>query len=242
MPEDSPPTPEPDPKAGSELVRSLRLLVEALCGPAGIAGVTAAAMLLVVRYHAGIAADLGWLEWQWYQFGWVGLNVVCLLLVPLVVVKLAMRGRLRDYGFTFGDWRIWLKHCLVYLAVVLPIIAIASRTQAFRAYYPMFAPARQDPLLLIPWELAYGAYFFAWEFFFRGFLLQAFAKRFGAVAIIVQMLPFVMTHFGKPEPEVWGSIIAGLALGITAYRSRSFVGCWLVHWICASSMDVLAMV
>ena len=63
MPEDPPPTSDPDPKAGGELVLSLRLLVEVLCGPAGVAGVIAAAMLLVLRYHADIAVRWGWLDY-----------------------------------------------------------------------------------------------------------------------------------------------------------------------------------
>jgi len=225
----------------SEFAAAARLLGAAVSGAPGLAGISSAVLLLVVSYHREAFLRLGLVPLGWYPFGWAALNFVCLLLVPVALIKLFTKDRLADYGLTLGEWRIWLRHAAVYLAVVLPVIAIASRFTAFRNYYPMFGPARHQPLLLVPWELAYGAYFFAWEFFFRGYLLQGLRTRFGPAAIVIQMVPFVMMHFGKPEPEAIGSIIAGLFLGVTAYRSRSTIGCWLIHWICAATMDVLAL-
>jgi hypothetical protein len=232
---------EPTPPQPSELVASFRLLRQSLTGGVGLIGVCAIAMLLIVWFHPDFAYRVKLVRYEWSQFGWIGLNLICLLLIPVLVIKFGLGERVRDYGLTLGDWRLWLKHAAVYLVIVLPVIAIASRAETFREFYPMFAPAREHRILLIPWELGYGAYFFAWEFFFRGFLLRGLSKHFGPAAIIVQNVPFVMMHFRKPEAEVWGSVIAGLALGVTAYRSRSTVGCWLIHWICAAAMDVLAL-
>ncbi|MGQ9732066.1 MAG: CPBP family glutamic-type intramembrane protease [Candidatus Zipacnadales bacterium] len=225
----------------SEFVSSIALLRQSLSRQEGLVGISALLLLLVVRYHWAIAYDFRLVRPEWKQFGWVGINLVCLLGLPLLVIRFGFRERAADYGLGLGEWRTWLRQGACYLIVVLPIIAIASRWAAFREYYPMFSLARQKPLLLLPWELAYGAYFFAWEFFFRGYLLQGLAKHFGPAAIILQNIPFVMMHFGKPEPEVFASVLAGMALGITAYRSRSTIGCWLVHWICAMTMDVLAL-
>jgi membrane protease YdiL (CAAX protease family) len=236
LPSDQPVEPPP-----SEFAASSRLLGAAVTGPAGLVGISGVVLLLLVSYHREAALKLGLVSAQWHLLGWVVVNVVCLLLVPIALIKLLTKERLADYGLTLGEWRVWLRHAAVYLAVALPVIAIASRSAAFRDYYPMFEPARHRPLLLIPWEFAYGAYFFAWEFFFRGYLLQGLRQRFGPAAIVIQMVPFVMMHFGKLEAEAIGSILAGLLLGVTAYRTRSTVGCWLIHWICAATMDVLAL-
>ncbi len=239
---DSAPSPDqPVAPAPSEFAASARLLSAAVSGPPGLVGISGAVLLLVVWYHRLIGLRFGFIPRGWHLFGWAGLNFICLLLVPIALLKLFTKDRLADYGLTLGEWRIWLRHAAVYLAVVLPVIAIASRFAAFRDYYPMFEPARERPILLLPWELAYGAYFFAWEFFFRGYLLQGLRTRFGPAAIVIQTVPFVMMHFGKVESEAIGSIIAGLLLGVTAYRSRSTIGCWLIHWICAAAMDVLAL-
>ncbi|MBM3500815.1 MAG: CPBP family intramembrane metalloprotease [Armatimonadetes bacterium] len=236
MPDESPP------RQPSELRASLQVLRESLSGGVGLVGVSAVALLLIVWAHPDFAYRVKLVRYDWVQFGWIGLNLVCLLLIPILVIRFGLRESVRDYGLALGDWRLWGKHAIVYLAIVLPVIAIASRTPAFRQFYPMFALARENHWLLIPWELAYGAYFFAWEFFFRGFLLHGFRRQFGAATIVVQLIPFVMMHFRKPEAEVWASVIAGLALGVTAYRSRSTLGCWIVHWICAAAMDLLALV
>jgi len=50
------------------------------------------------------------------------------------------------------------------------------------------------------------------------------------------MVPFVMMHYNKPALESYGAIIAGVALGLMAYRSKSFIGCWLLHWAVAVAM------
>ncbi len=242
MSDPAPPPEESSEPSRSEFAASARVLGTALSGSAGLVGVSGIVLLLIVWHHRFAATQLHLVRPGWELFGWVGLNIVCLLAVPVALIKLGTRDRLADYGLTLGDWRVWLRHAAVYLAIVLPVIAVASRFPAFRQYYPMFDLARQHKVLLLPWELAYGAYFFAWEFFFRGYLLQGLRRRFGPAAIVVQMVPFVMMHFGKVEAEAIASVIAGLLLGVTAYRSRSIVGCWLIHWICAALMDVLAMV
>jgi len=233
---------EDTPERGGEIVASLRLLGTALWTPAGLAGLGAAVLLPVVTYAYYRPMDLGLVNFSWRHFPWIGINIICLLVIPLCVVKFGLRERVSDYGMTLGDWRVWGRHAIVYLVIVVPVIFIASRQDTFKLYYPMFEMARSNWHLLIVWELAYGAYFFAWEYFFRGFLLQGIAKTLGPAAIALQTVPFVMMHLGKPEPELYASIIAGLALGVTAYRSRSFVGCWLVHWVCAASMDIFALI
>ncbi len=247
MPDNSIEAAEDTPKREGEIVASLSLLWNALRTPAGLAGLGAAILLPVVSYVHYRPMDFGLtargvLPQGWHQFPWIGVNILALLVVPLLVVRFGLKERVADYGMTLGDWRVQLKHGLVFLLVVVPVIFIASRLDDFARYYPMFSPARANAWLLIPWELAYGAYFFAWEFFFRGFLLQGFAKKLGPAAIALQTVPFVLMHVGKPEPELYASVIAGLALGVTGYRSRSFVGCWLVHWICAASMDIFALI
>ena len=68
------------------------------------------------------------------------------------------------------------------------------------------------------------AYFVAWEFVFRGWMLFGLAPRLGpGLAIVLQALPFSLMHTGKPELEAYGLILAGLALGALAWRTRIHV-------------------
>jgi len=197
------------------------------------------AMLVVVFYHG---EDL--VPNRYYQhriFGWFGLNFICLFMVPALLVTLVWRQRLNDYGLQWGRARTWAWYLLFYAVIVVPAIVIASRAEAFQSYYPRYGLARDEVSAWLLAFLGWGVYFFAWEFFFRGFLLQLVARRYGAFAIIVQTVPFVMMHFNKPELECWAAIIAGLALGVMAYRGRSCVGTWLLHWGCATLMDLLVV-
>lgn len=189
--------------------------------------------LAMVYYHSRFP----FLPHDWQIFGWFGLNFVLLLLVPLALIVFVFKQPLRDYGFTLGDTKVWGRDLLILLAIMLPIAAFASRLPQFHGYYPRFRPMLEDHWLVIPSSLGWLVYFAGWEFVFRGFMLFGLKKRCGVLAIFIQMVPFAMAHFPKLEPEALASIVAGLALGVMAWRSKSFVGPWLLHWLIATSMD-----
>jgi membrane protease YdiL (CAAX protease family) len=79
-----------------------------------------------------------------------------------------------------------------------------------------------------------------WEFFFRGWLLFGFARRFGPDALWLQAVPFALAHIGKPEVETFSTIFGGFAFGWIAYRTRSFVWPFLVHWFIATFVILAA--
>lgn len=195
------------------------------------------AMLAIVHYHPN---PLDLLE-GYRLFSWQGLNLLLLFVVPVLVITLIFREPLSDYGFKVGDWRVWTRWLLVFVVVFIPIALIASRLPEFARYYPRYRPILANHWLIFASMGGWLVYFFAWEFFFRGFMLFGLGKRLGAIAIFIQTVPFVMAHFPKPELESWAAIIAGVALGVMAWRGKSFVGPWLVHWLAATSMDVFVV-
>jgi membrane protease YdiL (CAAX protease family) len=91
------------------------------------------------------------------------------------------------------------------------------------------------------WELIYFIQFFALEFFFRGFLLHSLKPALGPYAIFVMTVPYCMIHFGKPMPETFAAIFAGVFLGWLSFRNGNI---WLglaLHCFVAFSMDILAL-
>ncbi|HEY3397682.1 MAG TPA: CPBP family intramembrane glutamic endopeptidase [Armatimonadota bacterium] len=195
-------------------------------------------VLLGLVWHHGQWPGL---DPKWREFGWFGINFVLLFLVPALVIKFVWHQRLSDYGVTWGRPAIWGRYVLAFAVVMVPLIVISSRMPAMQMYYPRSPVAREGAL---GFALAAGGwlvYFFAWEFFFRGFLLNLLLPRFGAIAIVVQTIPFMMMHFTKPEVEVFAAIAAGLALGLMAYRGKSMVGPWLTHWFVAILLDALVV-
>lgn len=193
-------------------------------------------LLTIVHY-----TRLDWLPDRLSLFGWFGLNFLLLLVVPLLVIRFVFREHPRDYGWQIGRADIWGKYLLIFVIVFLPVAAIASRLPQFNGFYPRYSYAREEHLLIIPSIVGWGVYFLAWEFFFRGFMLQGLGRRLGGIAIFIQMVPFTMAHFPKPELEALSAVIAGLALGLMAWRSRSFVGTWLLHWLAATLLDLFVV-
>jgi uncharacterized protein len=172
-------------------------------------------------------------------FVWFGTTFVVLFAVPALVVRFVWRVPLSEVGFRLGRPQVWGKDLALLLAVMVPVVLVMSRTADFHAYYPRFELARHSLGWWAVGAAAWLLYFMAWEWFFRGFMLFGLAPRLGpGLAIMVQMVPFAMAHFPKLEAEAWSSMVAGLALGLMAWRGRSFVGPWLLHWAVAACMDL----
>jgi membrane protease YdiL (CAAX protease family) len=146
------------------------------------------------------------------------------LLVPLAAGWLLFRDAPRDYGIRIGHRKSSLIMSLVSLAAMAPILSRVSRMPEFRSYYHI--QAIDWPGLLLEQAL----YYFAWEFLFRGYILFGLEKSIGKSAIFVQVIPFVLRHLGKPLLETLFCIPGGAILGYVAYRTRSFLPCFVIHF------------
>jgi uncharacterized protein len=79
--------------------------------------------------------------------------------------------------------------------------------------YPHLPAARDSWNIFFIYESGMLLYMFAWEFIWRGFMLFGLKEKFGYYAVLIQMIPFVILHNGKPELETFGAIAGGIALG-----------------------------
>ena len=55
--------------------------------------------------------------------------------------------------------------------------------------------------------------------------------KFGEGSILIQMIPFVLLHLGKPEIETVSTIFTGLLWGYICYRGNSFWPAYIMHMI-----------
>jgi membrane protease YdiL (CAAX protease family) len=85
-------------------------------------------------------------------------------------------------------------------------------------------------------------YLLGWEFFFRGFMLFGLERKFGRMAVLVQAIPFAIVHFKKPQLEAYGAIFGGIFLGLIGLRARSFLPCFLLHYMIILTADVLGII
>jgi hypothetical protein len=145
------------------------------------------------------------------------------LVVPLGIVLLGFRDRPSRYGLTLGDWRWGIGLLIAGLVVMLPIILGLSSLEQFRGYYathgrPVAGLVVNHLLELVPAE-----------FLLRGFLMFTLWRRIGPLALVVQLLPFVLTHVGKPEIELWSTFIGGSVFGWLNWRTGSILWSAIGH-------------
>lgn len=153
------------------------------------------------------------------------------LAIPMLVVLLVFRENPAGYGFTFGDWRLGLVLTAIGIVLIAPVLWLVGRGGAMQSYY-------QPQLVGLPWNTFVDL--FGWEFFFRGFILFTYVRRFGPEALWLQAVPFALAHIGKPEIETLSTIFGGFAFGWVAYRTRSFVYPFLLHWFVGSFTIIVA--
>jgi membrane protease YdiL (CAAX protease family) len=162
-----------------------------------------------------------------------------MFVVPFLVVKLAFKQDLREFGFRLGDARYGFRVVGIALPVLLVIAYIASLDPAIQVEYPLAKSTMQYVPSFLVVELFYLLYYLGWEFLFRGFMLFGLEERYGVVlAILVQMIPSAMVHIGKPASEGFAAIAAGLVFGYVAVRTRSILYPFLLHAAVGIGTDV----
>jgi membrane protease YdiL (CAAX protease family) len=90
----------------------------------------------------------------------------------------------------------------------------------------------------LPWTTLLDL--FGWEFFFRGWILFTYARKFGPEALWLHAVPFALAHIGKPEVETLSTIFGGFAFGWVAWRTKSFFYPFLIHWFIGTFIIIVA--
>jgi uncharacterized protein len=161
--------------------------------------------------------------------------------VPLILVVALHRKTPLSFGLGTGDARFGLRITALFLLVMIPIVWIASDSQSFRAVYPHAQIVKTDWSLFLVYEAGLMLYFIGWEYVWRGYVLFGLTPHLGAgAAVLIQTIPFVILHNGKPLLETLGAVVAGIALGAMALRARSFWYCVATHWSVMFSIDLFS--
>ncbi len=177
-----------------------------------IAVLTVSTTLLIIvdQYHQVFASHV----WE---------SLLLYFAVPFLIVILVFRESPAKYGFTFGDWKAGLVITGIAVLVMLPVLWwVNLKSGGMQDYYAGSVNGKFLGYVL--------ADLFGWEFMFRGFLLFGYARKFGTEALWLQAVPFAVAHIGKPEVETLSTIFGGFAFGWVAWRTKSFLYPWLIHF------------
>lgn len=178
------------------------------------------------------------LQFTW-RLSWLAIGFV---LIPVLVIKLAFKEAILDFGLGLADSRLYTKWIALFTGLSIIAAIVVSFRKDFISFYPFYGFSSRSWADLIVWECLYFTEILFVEFFFRGFLLKSFKPRFGFNAILIMCLPYMMVHFGKPWPETVNSFFFGLLLGVLALRSRSIWGGVLIHYSLAFTTDLSALI
>jgi len=157
------------------------------------------------------------------------MNIVAYALIPMALVRFVHRkSLLRDFGLQLPAAR-WMVFCIAYLMVVHPINWLYATDPELLSRVPFYRPAAAGGAVFWWYQGLVALAMVGWEFILRGYLLLGLRKRFGALAILIPMFPFVILHYSYGPVELWASILDGLFLGGLAYMSRSIWPPVFVH-------------
>jgi membrane protease YdiL (CAAX protease family) len=175
------------------------------------------------------------------------LNTALLLWVPLVTILVLLRRSPEDFAFGTGDLRGGLLAAGLLFALFVPVILWKAPSEAFQEYY--VRQLRYSGAIVgfgrdwnvgrfVYHQVVLGFYMFAWEWYFRGFLLFGL-KRLMPVpwAALLQAVAFALLHYNKPLDEVVSSFFGALLLAVVALRYRSFLPCFFLHWAISAAFD-----
>lgn len=177
-------------------------------------------------------------------------NDIGLFVIPIIVMTTLGRN-LGDYGLRMCD----RKHLYAAIGIGLvffPIVLITAKSADFQSYY-ISAMRQSGAIINHPIEISvFGlikhqtilvTYMFAWEWFFRGYLLNSVQRVSNSfVGVLVQAVLFTVMHLGKPTIEVISSFFGAVILGMWALRSRSMMPCFVVHALLTILNDVAVIV
>ncbi len=159
-------------------------------------------------------------------------RVFLYFVIPLLVILIVFRENPREYGFSFGDWKLGVTYTVLGILLMAPVIYyLGHGDDTMKKYYERF-------LVGLPWTTFLDL--IGWEFFFRGWILFAYTRKFGHEALWLQAVPFALAHISKPEVETLSTIFGGFAFGWVAWRTKSFVYPFLIHWFIGTFIILVA--
>lgn len=172
---------------------------------------------------------------------WFAGDFLSLCLFPLLLIIFVFKESPAKWGFSFGDKEAGLRFVFISLVIMIPIVWVMSARQDFAIFYPHYSPARDSFMLFWYYQAGLLLYMIAWEYIWRGFTLFGLYPRFGYYAVLIQMIPFLILHNGKPALETIGAIPGGIILGAMALRTGSFFYGVIIHFAVIFSIDFFSV-
>ena len=172
-------------------------------------------------------------EWYNYFSAFVLLGVS-----SIAIIKLVFKESLADYGLRVGDWKFWAPAAFIVGAVMVRLSYSSSKDPQYMAEF-LLKKVQVIPccfsrfmLLLILSFTSAGNFSSAVSCSRIG----ASVRHMGRYFFASYPLPCI-AHIGKPDSEIYSSILGALVWGILVFRSKSILPAITTHWLLGVSLD-----
>jgi len=170
---------------------------------------SAALFVCLDRYHVILNGDIS--------------TFLLYAIFPILVILIVLRKNPLNFGLGLGNFKLWWKYVAVACVISAVVLYAASFAPSLQKYY------KQEHFNFLNYFLVNCASLLAIEYMYRGFILFGLKEKFKEGAILIQTIPFVLLHLGKPELETISCLFTGVLFGYIAYRGKSFWPVFIIH-------------
>jgi membrane protease YdiL (CAAX protease family) len=200
--------------------------------------------------------------WDQELISWMA-GIALVVFVPWLLIKVfythdRIGYRLRHYGLRlpWGRWKFALISAAILFFGSLPMVYVGAHTKMIQDVYPIYRGGFDSAWRFAGYELCYLMFFIAIEFIFRGYLLFGAVRSrqrnpsasangiiglppYGYFGLLISMLSYTAWHLGKPWPEIYSTLLWGVAAGVVVLVTRSVWLVIIVHWLLNVVMDLV---
>lgn len=160
----------------------------------------------------------------------LGYTVLCCLILPLSICILLFKEKLSEIGLRWPQNKLMtIFVTFISLVILVPIMFALSKTQGFQHYYSLQHISLAKLLFIILFFMP--LYYFAEEFFFRGFIFLHLWRKIKWHGFWLTELLFMIAHIAKPDLEIYFSFIAGMFLNYVTLKTKSNYPAMVVHYV-----------
>lgn len=164
------------------------------------------------------------------------LGAVSIGLLPALLVMLIAGNSPADYGFQLGDGWHTLYWIVGLAALILPLTRSNARKSETHKFYPNVREREWTKSMVFHNAITWVIYLFGYELMFRGTLLFASVRAFGAwPAIILNVAFYTLVHMPKSMKESIGAVPFGLIVCLITLSTGSIWGAFALHVVMALS-------
>jgi len=159
------------------------------------------------------------------SFQSVSRNIFFLIILPFLYIKLILKSRLTEYGWQIGNVKNGLFSASLAFFSGLIIFYLLIRFAGFSSHYHLNPLVENSFGLFLLYELVFlNIFFFAQEFFFKGFVLFSY-RQFSYWAILIQsgiyfsLLGLTKNFSWQTMPIMFISLVGGFV----TFKTKSFM-------------------